>query len=214
MTDKMTDGKPQIRRVLAPYPWPFWPPEESGPLFYLSWPGWELYLDKRLGRGPEPGSPQAILLPDRQSPELDFAAIDQLSTMAAELGTGFLGLSRSRPESLPGLVSAIENYGAAETGPAAPVLDDRSYLALWAIAEYQTRRSRELLDRAAASEKAMWAALKGEDEPAGFPAAGDLSPSDQEPDRRAAYAWQCWQRLAAPILIEDDVIIPAIPFLN
>ncbi len=82
-------------------------------------------------------------------------------------------------------------------------LDDRSYLALWAVSEYQVRRSDRLLAEAAARERSMWAALKGEEE-----SAAETPPGSPAPDRRTAYAWQCWRRLAAPLLLASDVIVP------
>ncbi len=213
MADKMNDGNPKSRHLLAPHLWPYVDADQGDPAqaFYLSWPGWELYLTRRLNLQPWPEAARPLLLPDIESPEADFRALDQLAQRASELGAGFLGLSLKPAESVISLAARIEGYGSPDRGPGpaegAPILDDRSYLALWTITEYQTRQSRDLLARAAAREQAMWAALKGEE--------ADQSPTEerpaQEPDRRAAYAWRCWQRLAAPVITGADVIIPAWP---
>ena len=216
MTDKSANGKPEARRVLlAPLPLPL-VAEDLGPasagqpgsLFYLSWAGWEFFLARRLGiaGGRDVASP--LLLPDVRGPEEDFLAIDQLVRTAGELGAGLLGLPGRAPESLPGLTSAIRGYHQSSPGQPAPVLDDRSYLALWAVTEHQARQNDRLLAEAAAKERSMWAALKGE-EPGYEEEAGQVRPS--EPDRRTVYAWQCWRRLAGPLLLDTDIIAPNAP---
>ena len=203
------------RQILAPHIWPHPPtPQVNGgeALAYLSWAGWELYLARRLGLKPEDGF-YPLLLPDLTTPEQDFAAIDQLATTVGELGAGVLALSRRTPESVPGLAAAIGHYREAADVPASPVLDDRSYLALWAINEYRTYQSNRFLAEAKVKEKAMWAALKGED--ASFSAAPLSAPVDEpEPDSRTIYAWGCWQRLAGPLLNSTDIIIPSAPGKN
>ena len=80
-------------------------------------------------------------------------------------------------------------------------------MALWTLTEFQAAAGAELLAEAARKEQAMWAALKGEE-------ATPMSPSasrPEEPDRRTAYAWRCWRRLAEPILQPDDLILPTVP---
>ncbi len=210
-------GPPAARRLLAPHLWPFRPEtgaaeEDGGPWFYLSWPGWELYLARRWGWKPAgPEAPRPLLLPDLTDPERDFAAIDQLIRKAAEMGAGFLALIGRPPESLAEVRGALRHYSPEEKTAPAPALDDRSYLALWAATEYQARQSRDLLAETARRQKAMWAALKGEE---AEPAPGALqAPPDGtgEPDRRAAYAWRCWRRLAAPLLRPSDILIPTAP---
>ena len=212
--DESADGQPETRRVLAPLLLPPGvadsgpaPAGESGPLFYLSWAGWELYLARRLGLAGDRAAASPLLLPDGHGPEGDFAAIDQLVRTAGELGAGVLGLSGRAPESLPGLTSAIRGYQPGRSDQPAPVLDDRSYLALWAVTEYQARQSERLLAEAAAQERSMWAALKGEE--ADLEEAVQLPPP--EPDRRTVYAWQCWRRLAGPLLLDSDIIVPNAP---
>jgi hypothetical protein len=86
-------------------------------------------------------------------------------------------------------------------------LSDQAYLALWTLAEHQAAAGAELLAQAARQEQAMWAALKGEEASPPPPA----PPLADEPDRRAAYAWRCWRRLAAPLLEPGDFIIPTTP---
>lgn len=217
MTDNSVNGNLKSRCLLAPHPWPEYPPGgergAAGHVFYLSWPGWELYLRRRLALSPISGGPAPLLLPDLLSPERDFAAIDQLVKTAAELGAGLLHLSRDLPDSLPALSGAIANYSAARPAPpTGPILDDRSYLALWAVNEYQARQSRSLLAEAAAREEAMWAALKGEEAPAeGSGRDDDPPPPAEEADPRTAYAWRCWRRLAAPLLSPADIILPTAP---
>ncbi|UQZ89366.1 hypothetical protein C4J81_09215 [Deltaproteobacteria bacterium Smac51] len=202
----------ESRHILAPHPWPFRPaviPSGSqGSLYYLSWPGWELYLHRRLGLQTQPDGPQPLLLPDWADTETDFKAIDQLNSMASQMGAGLLNLAGDSPESLPALLTSIRAYQGMEAGkPGGPALDDRSYLALWAISEYQTRQSEALLAEARASEKKMWAALKGEEEPHD-PSETRLDHPASEPDRRTLYAWQVWRRLAGPLLRPADVIVP------
>ncbi len=215
MADHAPNGNRKSRRLLAPHPWPIRPDSGAeGPLFYLSWPGWELYLTRRLSVTRDPDGPEPLLLPGRLDPEADFAALDQLARRAGELGAGFVNLDRRTPESVPALAEALTRYRpggpASEAAePSGPLLDDRSYLALWAITEYQARQGEGLLAEAAARERAMWAALKGE-EPAAAPSSNSSSPAG-EPDRRTAYAWRCWRRLAAPLLTPSDLIVPTAP---
>lgn len=216
MTDNSMNGNLKSRRLLAPHPWPIYPPDyksDSGPAFYLSWLGWELYLQRRLALNPAADGPAPLLLPDMVSPEHDFAAIDQLVRTAGELGAGMLNLSRDLPDSLPALTGAIVNYPAvkkASEEAGGPLLDDRSYLALWAVNEHQARQSQALLDEAAARERAMWAALKGEAVPAP-PIKEEDPPPAEEADPRTVYAWRCWHRLAAPLLQPSDLILPTAP---
>ncbi len=216
MTDPTANGNRKPRRLLAPHPWPLWDgpggDDGGGPVFYLSWPGWELFLSRRLGLAPVPGGPAPLLLPDAVSPERDFAAIDQLLRQAETLGAAVLSLDRRIPESVPALAGALRDYRPdpgqpTETVAPQPILDDRSYLALWAATEYLARQSRDLLAEAAAREQAMWAALKGEEPEPALPS----PPPDGEPDRRAAYAWRCWRRLAAPLIRPADIIVPTAP---
>lgn len=215
MTDNSMNGNLKSRCLLAPHPWPEYPadyksPEEdSAPVFYLSWPGWELYLRRRLSLTPLAKGPAPLLLPDLISPEQDFAAIDQLVRSAGELGAGLLNLSRDLPESLPALTGAIANYSPAEkTVKTGPLLDDRSYLALWAVNECRARRSQALLAEASARERTMWAALKGEEETASI---AEVDRPLEEADPRTVYAWRCWRRLAEPLLRPSDLILPTAP---
>ncbi len=192
------------RRVLAPHILPVPPSSGEGPFHYLSWPGWEIFLRRRLGFAPGANSPEPILLPDQKDAESDFRAIDQLAGMAASLGAGFISLTPDSPESLPALLSGIRS-GQASPKSGAPILDDRAYLALWAITEHETRQSEAILRGAQASENRMWAALKGEEPSSSPERPGQPAP---EPDRRALYAWRAWRRLAEGILTADDVITP------
>ncbi len=197
------------RRVLAPHILPALPAACSGegPLYYLSWPGWELFLSRRLGLTAGPEGPAPFLLPDAADAETDFKAIDQLSALAAQPGAGLFSLAAESPESLPALLGSIRSYRGEEKPK--PVLDDRAYLALWAINEHQRRQNEALLAEARFQEKKMWAALKGEEAPA--PAAPDRSEGAPEPDRRALYAWRAWRRLAAGLLGPDDLLVPTAP---
>lgn len=217
MTDNSLNGNLNSRCLLAPHPWPQYPPDYqlktagSGPVFYLSWPGWELYLRRRLALSPAPEGPAPLLLPDLVNPEHDFAAIDQLAKTVGELGAAALHLSRDLPDSLPSLTGAIANYpGPKKYPPTGPILDDRSYLALWAINEYQARQTRSLLIEAAAREEAMWAALKGEADFAGADGnpGDDFTSPEEVAAPRTAYAWRCWRRLAGPLMTPADIILP------
>ena len=213
MTNNRANSKPEKRRILAPLPLPVGldalglaSHEESDSLFYLSWRGWELYLARRLGWPAARTSASALLLPDVREPEEDFAALDQLVHTTRELGAGLLGLPGGTPESLPGLTAAIRGYSQMGiSDKPGPVLDDRSYLALWAVTEYQARQGELLLAETMAKEQAMWAALKGEADEAAEPGFACIPSS--EPDSRTFYAWQCWRRLAAPLLLESDIIV-------
>lgn len=203
----------EVRRLLAPLPLPItgWSATKGeeltpGPLYYLSWGGWELYLTRRLALEPERLA-QPLLLPDLRGPEEDFAAIDQLVTLSQELGAGILSLPGAAPESQASLEGAIRDYNNMSKGETGPLIDDRSFLALWAVTEYQIRWGEKILAQAAAQERAMWAALKGDDEPAD----ALLPRPTPEPDRRTVYAWECWRRLAGPLLRPTDQIVPNAP---
>lgn len=208
MTDKASPDNQKTRRILAPHLWMVeaLEPASGGPLFYLSWSGWELYLTRRLLLTPNRELAAPLLLPDARSPEHDFAAIDQLVKTAGELGAGFLSLRAEGSDNFAALTSSIL-HGAGGTPVGGPILDDRSYLALWTVSEYHVRQSDRLLAEAAERERAMWAALKGEGDGSGSVSERPDYPGD-DTGRRAAYAWRCWRRLAGPLLIEADIIIP------
>ncbi|MDR2724933.1 MAG: hypothetical protein LBC90_02470 [Candidatus Adiutrix sp.] len=198
------------RHLLAPRLGP-WPPPggetpSTGPRFYLSWPGWEDYLAKRLGLKPDPAGPAPLILP-ADPEDLTLAALDQLADRAGRQGADLWPLLIPPTESPSSLASAIRR----PTAPAAPrpLLSDRAYLALWTLTEFQAAAGAELLAEAARKERAMWAALKGEE--AAPPTSAPPPSAEEEPDRRAAYAWCCWRRLAATILRPGDLIIPTVP---
>jgi len=190
------------RILLAPRLGP-WPPSDSGadspPRFYLSWPGWEDYLAKRLNLAPAPDGPAPLMLP--AGPEnLGLAALDQLADRAGRQGAGLWPLLQP-PEPGPSALASAIRRPAATAAPR-PLLSDQAYLALWTLAGYEAAAGEELLAEAARKEQAMWAALKGEEASPPPPA----PPPAQEPDRRTAYAWQCWHRLAAPLIRPDDLV--------
>jgi len=194
------------RILLAPRLGP-WPPtgQEAEPTavprFYLSWPGWEDYLAKRLGLKPEPAGP-APLMPPASPEDLSLAALDQLADRVGRQGAGLWSLLVP-PEPGPSALASAIRRPAAPAAPR-PILSDQAYLALWTQAEHLAATGAELLAEAARKEQAMWAALKGEEVgPPPTPA-----PAGEPDYRRAAYAWQCWRRLAAPILRPDDLIWP------
>jgi hypothetical protein len=144
------------------------------------------------------------MLPD--SPEnLSLAALDQLAERAGRQGAGLWPLL-VLPEAGPSALASAIRRPAATAAPR-PLLSDQAYLALWTLAEHQMATGAELLAQAARQEQAMWSALKGEEASPPSPA----PPPPGEPDRRAAYAWRCWRRLAAPLLEPGDFIIPALP---
>ena len=221
MTDNANNGNHKSRLILAPYPWPVQPErlpasqagENGGPFFYLSWAGWELYLRRRLGFGPiAPDGPQPILLPGLQDPERDFLALDQLIVKASQLGSGVLSLRDGPAEGLHALVSGIRDYsGRKKVAGENPILDDRSYLALWAVSELEALESERALAEAEAKQKAMWAALKGEDCDEDNRPSEDTRPARSANDSRALYAWKCWSRLAGYILQDSDQIVPTLP---
>ncbi len=176
------------RRILAPHILPNLTASPSrggeGPLYYLSWPGWEIFLTRRLGLAAGPEGPRPLLLPDAADPETDFQAIDQLNMRASQLGAGLFSLAAESPESLPALLGSIRSYRGKEKP--GPVLDDRAYLALWAINEHQRRQSEALLAEARIKEKEMWAALKGEEVPSP-PSPAGLPPSTRRLSRQVLY---------------------------
>lgn len=225
MTDNQNNGNPKLRLILAPHPWPASPGslpqpyacENHGPFFYLSWPGWELYLKRRLGFGPaSPEGPKPILLPDLLGPEEDFLTLDQLAVKASQLGSGLLNLGGGPDDGLFALISGIRDYsGRKKEAGENPILDDRAYLALWAVSELRALESDKAMAEAQARQKAMLAALKGEDEADGGQPnepAWPIRPA--ESSARAAYAWQCWHRLAKPFLRDSDQIVPLIDLSN
>jgi hypothetical protein len=144
------------------------------------------------------------------SPEnLNLAALDQLADRAARQGAGLWPLLAPPEPGPSALASAIRRPPAAPAAPR-PLLSDQAYLALWTLAEHQAAAGAELLAEAVRKEQAMWAALKGE-EASPPPPAPTPAPAGEPDDRRAAYAWQCWRRLAAPLLRPGDLIIPTAP---
>ncbi|MDR2946236.1 MAG: hypothetical protein LBV79_05770 [Candidatus Adiutrix sp.] len=165
-----------------------------------------LYTEKKQETRERPQA-APLLLPSLRSPEEDFAALDQLIRAAGELGGGLLETIGRAPESLPGLVSSLRHYQDGGGAHALPGLDDRSYLALWAVSEHDRRRSAQLLAEAAAKERSMWATLKGEED--AEQTTPQLPPADA--DRRTLYAWRRWRRLAAPLLRPGDIIVPNAP---
>lgn len=210
MADPADNGNSEIkrRRVLAPL---LWPREQDGPVFYLSWPGWELYLTRRLGLPENRFQGTSLMLESVDSPETDFMAIDQLAALAAEMGAGMLSLKQVARESVNGLAVAISNYGnGLNQSKSCPLLDDRSFLALWSLNEYRRQQTKEALNEAAHKEEAMWAALKGEE-----PAAAELDPVSKEaepgPTPQSDYAWAAWRRLAGGLIRKEDIIVQAVP---
>jgi hypothetical protein len=140
------------------------------------------------------------------SPEhLSLAALDQLADRAGRQGAGLWPLLVP-PEAGPSALASAIRHPAAAAAPR-PLLSDQAYLALWTLTEHQAAAGAGILAEAARKEQAMWAALKGED-PSPPPTAEQPA---ETPDRRAAYAWRCWRRLAAPLLKPGDLILPTAP---
>jgi hypothetical protein len=137
--------------------------------------------------------------------DLSLAALDQLAERAGRQGANLWPLLVP-PEAGPSALASAIRRPAAAAAPR-PLLSDQAYLALWTLTEHQAAAGAELLAEAARKERAMWAALKGED--ASPPPAA--APPAEEPDRRAAYAWRCWRHLAAPLLEPGDLILPTAP---
>ena len=168
MTDNNANGNPKVRRILAPHPWPFLPAgfstADTESVYYLSWPGWELYLRRRLNLILNDDSPKPLLLPDVADPERDYLYLDQLAQRSAQLGAGTLDLNFNQAEGLFALRDDIRDYAssAGDKPAAGPLLDDRSYLALWAVSEFRSLESDEALARARLSQETMLASLQGE----------------------------------------------------
>ena len=208
------------RRILAPRIWPGGDEDNlagEAPLYYLSWPGWELYLARRLnidgasinGLGFIP-----LLLGDPSDAERDFKVIDQLVSQAKELGAGLVPLLEQDMESSSALADSLRDYQGSKPEVPRPHLDDRSLLALWNVAEFKSWEAESLLDSSLASQQAMWGDLKGdlddtEDEEI---LALSLPPrAAPDPSRRGTrLAWKCWRRLAAPLLNSDDILIATV----
>ena len=171
-------------------------------------------MSRRLGIKAAPSSPRPLLMKDVLDPERDFLLIDQLAGQASQLGAGVLNLGAGRPEGLRTLIDGISAYDSGRSRDCAegrPLLDDRSYLALWAISEFRALESDQALAEAAYRQKDMWALLKGENQVEGDCA--DKASTDvanwppSEADHRALYAWKCWQRLAVGLIDDLDRII-------
>ncbi len=226
-------AKNTSRRILAPHLWPWGPAAQtgSGDFFYISWPGWELYLSRRLGLETHPPTAKAICLPDFTDAQKDFLIIDQLAQdPTAASGSLLGGEANFRPqESTAALAQAIANYEPQEQSSSRPLLADHLYLALWTIAEFRQVEVREALVLASAQEKLMLEEVRGEDfdfidevldkilekgdEDQDSEAPPDFWAADQiisTPGRRSKYAWQCWRRLVGPYLLPADVIIPTV----
>jgi hypothetical protein len=139
--------------------------------------------------------------------DLTLAALDQLADRAGSQGAGLWPLLVPPADSSRSLASAIRNPVAP--APPRPILSDRAYLALWTLAGRQAAAGEELLAEAGRKEQAMWSALKGEEAPP--PSLPATAAPAGEPDRRTAYAWLAWRRLAAPLLRPGDLIIPTAP---
>ncbi|MDR1922417.1 MAG: hypothetical protein LBS31_11870 [Candidatus Adiutrix sp.] len=207
------ESKQKTRRLLlAPHLWPLLPEETmraGATCRYLSWPGWELFLERRLKIEDGDRLARPLLLPDVQNPEQDFKTLDELTRKAGEMGSALIFLlDENPPESVVGLAGAISG-GRVQRPRRGPILDDRLYLALWTFNEYQTRQGDLLLAGAVARERRMWADLKGEDPPA----AGrrNMPPNPAAPDAQSGYAWQCWRRLASGLTGSFDAVAPTAP---
>lgn len=203
------------RHILAPRIWPGSEEDSlagSAPLYYLSWPGWELYLTRRLGVANP--SVQPLLLGHSDDAERDFKVIDQLVNQARELGTGLISLLEQEPESLAALAETLRSYPENKLVNPGPRLDDRSFLALWNVAEFQAWEAEGLLTESLIAEQAMWIDLKGElaETEAEDIFTLNLPPrTTPDPSRRGTrLAWQCWRRLAGPLLIADDVLVSTV----
>lgn len=171
-------------------------------------------MSRRLGLRASEQSPRPILLPDVLDSERDFLAIEQLVERASNLGAGLLNLQSSELEGPSALAGKIRNYDRNREGAASgPLLDDRSYLALWSVGEFRELEIERALSEAAVREKSMWAALKGEADEDPDDGRAETGPvfRDRPPDSRGLYAWKCWQRLAAGIIQPGDRIVPASP---
>lgn len=233
MTDNYDNGNLKIRRILAPHPWPFLPSDLSmegeGPFFYLSWPGWELYLRRRLNLNFEDGSAKSLLLPDVADPERDFLYLDQLAQRSAQLGAGAVDLNFTQAEGLSSLLSDIRSYTSPQEQPAGqPLLDDRSYLALWAVSEFRALESDLALAQAQARQSDLLASIQGENLGEYDELAENRQPEQsvsgsilndrltifplREADSRAVYAWKCWRRLTWGLISDSDQIIPTLIF--
>lgn len=194
------------------------PEDSSGELLhYLSWPGWELYLSRRLGLLPTPGY-RPLLLDNQLDPERDFGVIDMLVKQVGELGTGFLSLIELETETVADISLAVRQYPqsgnsagsvSSPTRPR-PRLDDRAFLALWNVSEFHRYEAHGVLALSKALEQEMWLNLKGEEAYEG----GDLvlppiaplplpEPPDDSP-LRLGQAWSSWRRLAAPFLADPS----------
>ena len=220
MVGQVHDNKNKSpRHLLAPRIWPGGEEDNlagGAPLYYLSWPGWELYLKRRLGMSGSGAQP--ILLNGLNDAEQDFKIIDQLVAQAKDLGTGLVPLLAKEPESYTALAGSLRNYPVNKPEMPRPHLDDHSFLALWSVAEFQAWEAEGLLDKSFAAEQTMWEDLKGELSELEDEAQSEeiftlnLPPrTTADPSRRGTrLAWKCWRRLAAPILNADDVLITTV----
>ena len=158
-------------------------------------------MARRLGLASGPDGPAPLMLPDGPE-DLTLPALDQLAERAGNLGAGLWPLLVPPAESHGVLTQAIRlgSFPAPR-----PLLSDRAYLALWTMSERQAASGAELLAEAVRKERAMWAALNGEE--AAPPPSPAWAPAG-EPDSRTAYAWRAWRRLAAPLLRPGDLILP------
>ncbi|MGL4207891.1 MAG: hypothetical protein ACRCTY_00740, partial [Candidatus Adiutrix sp.] len=147
---------------------------------------------------------QPLLLPDAVSCEHDFKVIDELVKKTSHLGCGFLGLLEKPVDSVESLGRAISHYREInhKDPRGKPILDDRSYLALWTFTEHQNEQSQKQWLNTLAYERQMWADLKGHDNDDLTPLGDASPPLGDGPDSGFSLGEEC------PTLAWDYSFIP------
>ena len=193
----------QTRQIIAPdlFPKNSTHLPSQGKIYYLSWPGWELFLARQELAPAKDVQP--LLLATGKAAEEDLAEImdlmRQLELKGVNAWTSWLNADQ---EELHTITQNIKTPATAL--PQKGLLDDRLFLALFSIMRLQKQKAEALLAEAETKTKKMWASLKGQEINEEVPPTAQASTvSSILFDKVMA----SWQRLAAPLILPGDQII-------